>query len=124
METFYIQRNVFEFVIQASQNVYPKEFSGLLRGEKNLITETLVIPLTTYGDKFSSTRFDMIPIDHSIIGSVHSHPSRNFKPSEADLNYFKKIGKVHLIVCYPYQGLGSIAAYDREGNKIELVLVD
>jgi proteasome lid subunit RPN8/RPN11 len=124
METFYIRRAAFEFILEAARNVYPKEFSGLLRGEKNLITESLVIPLTTYGNKFATTRFDMIPIDHTIIGSVHSHPSSNFTPSSADLRYFGRLGKVHLIIKYPHEKLADIAAYDRDGKRVELVLVD
>ncbi len=114
-----IKKNTLEFILGVSRKIYPNEFAGLLRGNPDLITEVLVIPASTWGKGFAITRFDMIPIDHSIIGSVHSHPN-NFKPSDTDLRYFKRIGFAHLIVKFPYQSIDDIAAYDRYGEKIEL----
>jgi len=124
IDMFRIKKSVLESALTASRELHPREFSGLLRQENGVITEILLVPATTFGEGFSQTRFDMIPIDRSVAGSIHSHPAENFKPSKQDLHYFGKIGKIHLIVKYPYGSPADIAAYDREGNRIELMVVD
>lgn len=107
-----------EFILGVSSNIYPKEFTGLLRGTEKQIDEVLVIPGSVFGESFATTRFNMIPMDSSIIGSIHSHPGNSFRPSKTDLRFFKKLGSVHLILKKPYKSLQDIAAYDREGNRI------
>ena len=118
-----IKKEAMLFILGVSRKYYPDEFGGMLRGKNDVIEEVLVIPASTYGDGFVETRMDMIPIDHSIIGSVHSHPGRNYKPSNADLAFFKKTGAVHLIARAPYEGIDDLAAYDRSGKRIMLSLV-
>ncbi|ODS37747.1 MAG: hypothetical protein A7316_09060 [Candidatus Altiarchaeales archaeon WOR_SM1_86-2] len=116
----YIRKEALELILGASREIYPNEFGGMLRGTDDVIEEVLLIPGSIFGDRFASTRFDMVPIDHSIIGSVHSHPSNSFEPSGADLRYFKRLGKIHLIVRKPYGSIVDIAAYDRGGKRISL----
>lgn len=113
-----------EFILGVSKNMHPCEFTGQLRIEDGAISEILVIPASTYGEGFATTRFDMIPLDHTIGGSVHSHPKHNYKPSNADLRYFQKTGSTHLIVRYPYADLDDVAAYDTLGQQIELKVDD
>ena len=60
----------------------------------------------------------MLPIDFSIIGTVHSHPSPVPRPSAADLHLFEKFGSVHIIVANPFDEL-SWKAYDYMGNELE-----
>jgi len=115
-----IKKSALQFVLGAARNVYPKEFSGLLRGTKEQIEEVLIIPATVYGDTFSMQRRDMVPIDRTIIGSVHSHPGRNFSPSQEDLRFFKKSGFVHLIVSYPYNSIENVHSYDANGKFVKL----
>ena len=115
-----IKKDALDFILGVSRRFYPDEFGGLLRGRSDVIEEVLVIPASTYGRDFVTTRFDMVPIDHSIIGSVHSHPTHEFRPSRADKEFFRKIGFVHLIARSPYRGVEDIAAYDREGKRINL----
>ncbi len=115
-----IRRKALEFILGVSKRIYPNEFGALLRGNSEIIEEILLIPGTTFGKDLATIRFDMKPIDYSIIGSVHSHPGRNFKPSRADIRFFGKIGFVHLIVRYPYSSIEDIAAYNSFGERIEL----
>jgi len=60
----------------------------------------------------------MLPVDFSLIGTVHSHPSGNISPSNVDLNYF--FGRILMIVGYPFESESCIAVYDSNGNKIKL----
>ena len=117
---FKIKKNALEFILGLSREVYPNEFTGLLRGNKDIITEILVIPASTYGNGFASIRLDMVPIDKSIIGSIHSHPGDSDMPSLADLRHFRKTGWVHLIVKYPYSGINDVTLYNNNGEKVEL----
>jgi proteasome lid subunit RPN8/RPN11 len=58
----------------------------------------------------------MLPVDFNIVGTVHSHPSPNPNPSNADLELFRKHGKIHIITAKPYTR-SSWKAYDFNGNE-------
>ena len=62
----------------------------------------------------------MKPMDASIIGSAHSHPSGSYRPSDQDLQFFSRYGVVHLIARYPYKSIDDVAAYDGGGQRIPL----
>jgi proteasome lid subunit RPN8/RPN11 len=64
----------------------------------------------------------MLPNIHTV-GSVHSHPSGNTRPSEADLDLFSRKGFVHIIVGAPYD-LKNWTCYDKDGTSIKLEVVD
>jgi proteasome lid subunit RPN8/RPN11 len=117
---FYIKKAALEFILGVSRKTYPREFTALLRGGEDQIDEVLLIPGTLFGEDFATIRMDMKPLDPTIIGSVHSHPSKSFRPSDADLNFFGKAGFVHLVVKYPYQSIADVAAYDISGSRLEL----
>jgi proteasome lid subunit RPN8/RPN11 len=117
---FYIKTAALEFILGVSGKTYPREFTALLRGGGDMIDEVLLIPGTMFGEDFATIRMDMKPLDATIIGSVHSHPSRSFQPSEADISFFGKTGFIHLIVRYPYKSIADIAAYDLSGGRLEL----
>ncbi|WP_236689068.1 Mov34/MPN/PAD-1 family protein [Acidiplasma aeolicum] len=63
-----------------------------------------------------------IPIDFSYVGSVHSHPSGNTRPSDADLHMFSNTGQIHIIVGYPYD-LKNYSAYNRAGTPVKLDII-
>jgi proteasome lid subunit RPN8/RPN11 len=60
----------------------------------------------------------MLPMDFSIIGTVHSHPSGSLIPSPVDLN--NSMGRVIVIVGFPYDGEENVAAYNRDGKRLML----
>jgi len=60
----------------------------------------------------------MLPMDFSIVGTVHSHPSGNISPSNVDLNHF--FGRILMIVGYPFEGERCVAVYDSNGEKLPL----
>lgn len=118
-----IKRNLLETILEVSRNVYPEEFVGLLRKNKRGdISTLLVIPNSMYGDGFSGIREDMLPMGLGHCGSVHSHPGRSFRPSIGDLNFFPRMGEVHLIVAYPYTP-SAVGVYDALGRRLEFKVV-
>ena len=119
-----IKRNALELFLQASRNLYPREFICLLRGNKDIIEEIVMLPLSTYGNGFSSIRWDLVPLNMDIIGTAHSHPGNSYKPSRADLNLFPRIGKIHLIAKYPYKSKNDVAAFDSYGRMMDLEIID
>ncbi len=118
------KRKTLESIAEAAKNVFPKEFIALLGSKnKNSIIDELVVTPATFGDSFSSVYLDLLPFDKSIVGSVHSHPSDNNWPSSADKRFFKKTGKIHLIICLPFN-ISSIRAFDAEGKEVEIEVVE
>jgi proteasome lid subunit RPN8/RPN11 len=119
-----ISKDTLEDICTAARNVYPDEFIALVgSGKQNEIIDEIVMLPATFGDRFAMLRIDLIPVDRSVMGSVHSHPSRNAFPSQADLSVFKKTGKMHLIIAYPFS-FESIRAFDNSGRELELEVVE
>ena len=116
----HIRKAALELILGASRNLYPNEFIGLLRGKGDTIDEVLVLPGTLFGEGFAQVQLHMLPIDHSVIGSVHSHPGAVNRPSRQDLVLFGKTGRFHLIVRQPALSLGDVACYGRDGDRLEL----
>lgn len=120
---YHLRKEALEFILGVSRSLYPREFIGFLRAEGNTITEVLVVPGSIYGRGFASSDTYMIPIDKSIVGSVHSHPGSSNMPSRGDLHLFNKKGGVNLIVKYPYESIMDVVAYDSVGKKVEIEVV-
>lgn len=110
-------------ILEASKTTFPKEFAAILRGEKGIITEIMLLPGTLSGGTSALFRLHMLPIDFTVVGTAHSHPSGNFHPSQADIQLFQRFGRVHIIVARPYDER-SWAAYDFYGRPRELDVVD
>jgi len=124
-KTWKITRKCLNLILEVSKSNYPKEFGGFLRIDnnlKNIITEIVILPGTVSGDSHAIFKLHMLPIDFSIVGTVHSHPSFSFNPSDADLYLFEKFGKVHIIVAYPFNDY-SWKAYNYRGNEIQLDVI-
>lgn len=119
-----IGKNALEFMLGVSRDLHPREFMGMLRMENNVITEVLVFPKSIWGEGFSSVASFSIPHDNTIVGSVHSHPSKNFRPSKVDLVEFGRSGKLHIIIKAPYLGAEDIACYDSQGNRIPFEVIE
>jgi len=113
---------LLEAIFEGAQRLYPKETILLLRGKKSKDTirvlELVVPPLATYGRGFANVPFHMLPMDFSIVGTVHSHPSGNLAPSDVDFNHF--FGRVLMIVGFPFAGVENVAVYGSNGEKLSL----
>ncbi|MDH7506570.1 MAG: Mov34/MPN/PAD-1 family protein [Candidatus Thermoplasmatota archaeon] len=120
-----ITRKCLNLILEVSKSNYPKEFGGLLRVDNSLkdtISEIVILPGTVSGDSHAIFQLHMLPIDYSIVGTVHSHPSFSFNPSDADLHLFEKFGRVHIIVANPFNEF-SWKAYDFKGKEIQLNII-
>jgi proteasome lid subunit RPN8/RPN11 len=82
-----------------------------------------MLPGTLQGRSSALVNLWMMPIDYSVVGSVHSHPSGNFSPSDEDRNFFRKFGSVHIITGRPYS-MRTWQAYDDDGEPVVLEVVD
>lgn len=111
-------------VLESAKHTYPNEFISLLSvSDKNpfLISEFVVVP-SSFGRDHSVLRSDLIPFDPFIVGSVHSHPSSSMVPSRADKVSFSRLGKIHLILGFPYS-VGDFRSYDEKGFPVRLEVV-
>ena len=115
-----ISHELLQTIFEGAKSLYPKETILMLRGEKKkdiiTVTELLVPPLANYGRGYANIRLHMLPMDFSIVGTAHSHPSGNLNPSHADLNHF--FGPVLMIVGFPFTDEKNVAVYDRNGEKL------
>jgi proteasome lid subunit RPN8/RPN11 len=117
-----IDREVIEMVNESARANHPNEFLAVLRAEAGVITEILLLPGTLSGRTSGILSLHMLPIDLSVVGTVHSHPSRSNHPSGADLDLFRRWGRVHIITCFPYD-MDSWRAYDIRGEEMTLKVI-
>ena len=120
-----IKRAVIESVLSYAQMLHPREAILLLKGKADkhriLVNDTWIPPLATHGNTFSTFPLYMLPMDFSIVGVTHSHPSGVLYPSITDLNKF--YGRIMVIVAYPYRSEEDMAVFDREGNRLKYEVV-
>jgi proteasome lid subunit RPN8/RPN11 len=120
--TVHIPSNILETIYAGAKELYPRESFLLLRGKKNKkiisITDLVLAPFAAHGHGEVHFNPYMFTGDFSLVGTVHSHPSGNISPSNVDLNYF--FGRILMIVGYPYDGKDCVAAYDSNGDKIQV----
>ncbi len=114
-----IRRKVLRMILEASRDMYPREFGAILRAEEGVITEILLVPGTVSGNRHAIFQLHMLPADFTVVGTVHSHPSGNVHPSDEDLALFRKFGGLHIIVGLPYDE-NSWAAWKHSGEPIQL----
>lgn len=118
-----IKKNVLHLICEIAKENYPNEFSGQLRALDGVVHELTMLPGTRGGRMSALVNLWMMPIDYSVVGSVHSHPSGNVTPSGADREFFSKFGAVHIIIGKPYT-LMTWQAYNYDGEPIMLEVVD
>lgn len=117
-----ISQELLQTVFEGAKSLYPRETILLLRGKKKkdliAVTELVVPPLANYGRGFANIPLHMLPMDFSIVGTAHSHPSGNITPSNTDLNHF--FGPVLMIVGFPFTNEKNVGVYNRNGERLLL----
>ena len=118
-----IKLKVFKAMQEFAKTNHPNEIILLLRGEKNgediYITDFLHPPFGSGSKGYASFPSNMLPIDFSIMGTAHSHPSGNLSPSTGDLYNF--YGRIMMIIGPPYDKPVA-AAYLKSGEKLHIRL--
>ncbi len=114
-----VERGLLEEMLSFARERHPKEAVLLLRGKVGKdsisLTDYLFPPYATTNSVSASYPLHMLPIDFSIIGTVHSHPSGSLRLSTVDMNHI--YGRFSMLVTYPY-GLGDVAAYNKQGERL------
>jgi proteasome lid subunit RPN8/RPN11 len=113
-----ISHNTLKFILEVSRSSAPREFAGLLQAENNIITEVIILPGTISSEVSAVLHLYMLP-NMPIAGTVHSHPTPNTTPSQADLELFTHTGNCHIITGAPYT-LDSWKCYDSSGRPRQL----
>ncbi|MFQ6081210.1 MAG: Mov34/MPN/PAD-1 family protein [Candidatus Bathyarchaeia archaeon] len=120
-----IERTVVDSILSYAQMLHPREAILLLKGKVDkhriVVNDTQIPPLATHGNTFSTFPLYTLPIDFSIVGVAHSHPSGALRPSVTDLNKF--YGRIMVITAYPYRSEKNIAIFDREGKPLKYGIV-
>jgi proteasome lid subunit RPN8/RPN11 len=62
-----------------------------------------MLPGTIGRENSASLLYDMMPLDTHLAGSAHSHPNGVLQPSDADIRFFPRTGRYHLIIGFPYR---------------------
>ena len=118
--TVLMSAELLESIFEGAKRLYPKETFLLLRGKKSKgtirVSDLVVPPLAVYGYGFANLPFHMLPMDFSVVGTVHSHPSGNINPSSGDLNHF--FGRILMIVGFPFASAQNVAVYDSKGERV------
>ncbi|HEY3272526.1 MAG TPA: Mov34/MPN/PAD-1 family protein [Methanocella sp.] len=114
-----ISKDMLDLVLEAGKSSHPHEFAALLREVDGVISELLFVPGTTSNDTSARMLLDNMPLDLSVVGSVHSHPVHDLRFSEADLDMFGAKGIYNIIVAYPY-GENDWICYDPHGQRVDL----
>lgn len=121
-----IKSKCLDLILECAKSSYPNEFGGLLRvldtDEKDTIEEIVILPGTVSGEAHAIFMLHMLPIDFSIVGTAHSHPSPSFRPSDADILFFRKFGKVHIVAAYPFT-TSSWKAFKYNGEELDIKVV-
>ena len=117
-----IARDTLLFILEVSKSSAPREFAGMLSATGDIITDVVIVPGTESSDESAVMQLFMLPNIHTI-GTVHSHPSGNRRPSKADLELFDQKGMFHIIAGAPYD-LTSWTCYNNKGEQVKLEVVD
>jgi proteasome lid subunit RPN8/RPN11 len=120
-----ISRSAIDGIISYSKALHPNEAILILQGkttrEQVIINGLVIPPFALSGPYYSGYSNYYMSSDSSYIGSAHSHLGGSNKPSLEDLNR-GFYGAVSIIIAHPYEDR-TIAAYDRNGNKLEMKII-
>ncbi len=121
----FVERAVVDSILSYAQMFHPRESILLLKGkvskDRIVVSDVQIPPLATHGSTFSGFPLSRLPIDFSVIGVAHSHPSGALRPSVTDLNKF--YGRIMLITAYPYQSEKNIIILDRKGKPLKHTVI-
>jgi len=118
-----IERGAVREIISRAKEAYPNEFGAMLRGIDRITHIEPILDTASGRAVVMFSLFDRLS-QRSIPGEgvVHSHPSGSTRPSGADLQMFSRFPGINIIIGFPFTE-GTMVAYDRLGNRVELDIV-
>ncbi|MFX1446313.1 MAG: hypothetical protein ACFFHV_23200 [Promethearchaeota archaeon] len=118
-----IKKGLLEGLLALSRDQYPREILCLLRIHDGIADEFILPPGAVTSVNSGVLFPSRIPLDSSIEGTAHSHPSGNLHPSKGDLRGVFKKKNFHFIIGYPYNSFSCVKCFDRNGNEIPFQIV-
>ena len=119
-----IKKDLINGTLALCRNQHPREIIGLLRVEKDIITEYVLPPGAITSNNSGIYFPGRLPLDPSIKGTIHSHPTGNPNPSLTDLKSIFMTRSFHIIVAYPYNNMNCVKCFDRKGKAIQLNIIE
>ena len=120
-----MERGLLGEMMMFAKERHPKEAILMLRGsvkkETITITDYLFPPFATTNSISASYPIHMLPIDFSIVGTAHSHPSGSLQLSTQDMNNI--YGRISVVLGFPY-GFGDVAAYNKQAERLLVRVTD
>lgn len=117
-----IRHDLLLLLLEMGRDSHPNEFVGLLRERDGIMEELNLLPGTVGRGDSASLLYTMMPLDTHVAGSAHSHPNGVLRPSSADVNFFPRTGKYHLIIGYPY-GKDNWRCFTADGEPYDLEVI-
>ena len=117
-----ISQDLLTLLLRMGRESHPNEFVALIRERDGVMDEVNLLPGTVGGEDSATFLYDMMPLDTHLAGSAHSHPNGVLRPSDADVSFFPRTGRYHLIVGYPYQK-NDWRCFTADGNPCELEVI-
>jgi proteasome lid subunit RPN8/RPN11 len=117
-----IKLELLKLLLELGRDSHPNEFVALLIERDGVIEELNMVPGTITGEDSASVFFDMMPLGTHLAGSAHSHPNGVLHPSDADVHFFPRAGRFHLIIGHPYRtGDWQCFGADGEPRRLEVI---
>lgn len=117
-----IQKDILSLLLQMGKESHPNEFVALLRETDGVLDEVNLLPGTVVREDSATLFYDMMPLDTHVAGSAHSHPNGVLLPSDADVSFFPRTGRYHLIIGYPYRK-NDWQCFTADGKPCDLEVV-
>lgn len=114
-----LTKETAEELFEISEYNHPKEFFAVLGGrisKYKLILDSILYQKFVSNENSASFVIDL-PTNSGFKATFHSHPGYNNRPSNADLDVFRRFASINFILAKPYQ-TNSLACYDNHGNPI------
>ena len=122
MTTHGIRQELLDLLFQMGRDAHPKEFVALLTARDGVIDEVNLLPGTVTGGDSATLLLDMMPLSTRIAGSCHSHPNGVLQPSDADVRFFPRTGRFHIIIGYPYNQ-NNWRCFTADGHPFSMAVV-
>lgn len=120
-----IPKELLSGLMDIAKNNHPNEIILLMRGERKKqviqLNEFLIPPFASVGQNYAGFPVHMLPIDLTIMGTVHSHPSGVLSLSVRDFHNF--YGRLMMIIGSPYDDQ-SVAAFTKNGDAVPVYILD